>query len=152
MELKLTRKIKSRSYTKGTLSISERIVDEYASGERLSYLCDTLEPTWRDYRHGAYRVKDNSAIPEGRYAVVVSYSPQHKQWLPLLLGDQEFKRKWKDIRIHAGSSAMDTTGSILVGSSTAAGQLLDSWDTLCELKQKIVDARNKGEAVWLTVS
>jgi hypothetical protein len=67
------------------------------SGEGLLYFCDTLEPTWRDYAHGAYKVKGRSAIPEGRYAVVISWSPKFRQWLPILLGGPEFNKQWQGI-------------------------------------------------------
>ena len=109
--------------------------------------CDTLEPTWRDYANGAYKVKGRSAIPEGRYAVVISYSPKFKQWLPILLGVPKFE----GIRIHAGNTAKDTEGCILVGQNREVGKVLDSRKWLYELKQKIVEAKDRGEAVWITI-
>ena len=78
--------------------LSTPLPDREGTGESLLYFCDTLEPTWRDYKNGAYKVKGHSAIPEGRYAVVISYSPKFKQWLPILLGVPKFE----GIRIHAG--------------------------------------------------
>ena len=120
-------------------------------GEGLLYFCDTLEPTWRDYKNGAYKVKGRSAIPEGRYAVVISWSPKFKQWLPILLGGPEFNRKWQGIRIHAGNTSEDTEGCILVGKNKLVGQVVDSRIWVHRLKQKIVEAKAKGEAVWLTI-
>ena len=70
MELLLTRIAKKKTYTIGRLCILEEVIDEYSTGTAEKYFCDTLEPTWRDYEHGAYKVKGRSAIPEGRYAVV----------------------------------------------------------------------------------
>ena len=122
------------------------------SGERPGlYFCDTLEPTWRDYEHGAYKIKGKSAIPEGRYAVVISYSPKFKQWLPLLLGGPEFNKKWSGIRIHAGNSVKDTEGCILIGENREVGKVLNSRKWLYELKHRIVEAKDRGEAVWLTI-
>ena len=126
MELILTRIAKRKTYTIGRLYIREQVMDEYLPGYEDHYFCDTLEPTWRDYEHGAYKVKGRSAIPEGRYAVVISYSPKFKQWLPILLGGPEFNRKWQGIRIHAGNTAKDTEGCILVGQNRAVGKVLDS--------------------------
>ena len=151
MELLLTRIAKKKTYTIGRLSILEQVMDEYSAGTAEKYFCDTLEPTWRDYANGAYKVKGRSAIPEGRYAVVISWSPKFKQWLPILLGGPEFNRKWQGIRIHAGNTAKDTEGCILVGKNREVGKVLDSRIWVHRLKQKIVEAKDKGEAVWLTI-
>jgi len=151
MELILKRIAKRKTYTIGRLYIREQVMDEYLPGYEDHYFCDTLEPTWRDYEHGAYKVKGRSAIPEGRYAVVISWSPKFKLWLPILLGGPDFNRKWQGIRIHAGNTAKDTEGCILVGQNREVGKVLDSRKWLNELKQKIVEAKDKGEAVWLTI-
>ena len=151
MELILKRIAKRKTYTIGRLYIREQVMDEYLPGYEDHYFCDTLEPTWRDYANGAYKVKGRSAIPEGRYAVVISYSPKFKQWLPILLGGPEFNRKWQGIRIHAGNTAKDTEGCILVGQNREVGKVLDSRKWLYELKQKIVEAKDRGEAVWITI-
>ena len=147
MELILERIAKRKAYTIGRLYIRRRVDDEYLAGTADDYFCDTLEPTWRDYEHGAYKVKGRSAIPEGRYAVVISYSPKFRQWLPILLGVPKFE----GIRIHAGNTAKDTEGCILVGKNREVGKVLDSRKWLYELKQKIVEAKDRGEAVWLTI-
>ena len=147
MELILKRIAKRKTYTIGRLFIREQVMDEYLPGTENKYFCDTLEPTWRDYEHGAYKVKGRSAIPEGRYAVVISYSPRFKQWLPILLGVPKFE----GIRIHAGTTAKDTEGCILVGKNREVGKVLDSRKWLYELKQKIVEAKDRGESVWITV-
>ena len=157
MELILERIAKRKTYTIGRLSLTpdpspiER-GDSKASPkggglEGASYFCDTLEPTWRDYAHGAYKVKGRSAIPEGRYAVVISFSPKFQQWLPILLGVPKFE----GIRIHAGNCSEDTEGCILVGKNKLVGQVVDSRIWLHRLKQKIVEAKDKGEAVWITI-
>ena len=151
MELVLTRIAKRKTYTIGRLAIVERIDDEYLAGSQETYFCDTLEPTWRDYANGAYKVKGRSAIPEGRYAVVISWSPKFKQWLPILLGGPEFNKQWQGIRIHAGNTAKDTQGCILVGRNQRVGEVLESRKWLYELKQKIVEAKARDEAVWLTI-
>ena len=151
MELILERIAKRKTYTIGRLYIQRRVDDEYLAGTENQYFCDTLEPTWRDYEHGAYKVKGRSAIPEGRYAVVISYSPKFKQWLPILLGGPEFNRKWQGIRIHAGNCSEDTEGCILVGKNREVGKVLDSRIWLHRLKQKIVEAKDRGEPVWITI-
>ena len=158
MELILRRIAKKKGYTIGRLYIkSEETKDNPISppsegqgealGEATLYLCDTLEPTWRDYNNGAYKIKGRSAIPEGRYAVVITYSPKMKQWLPLLLNVPKFS----GIRIHAGNTTKDTEGCILVGKNREVGKVLDSRMWLSRLKQKIVEAKERGEGVWIRV-
>ena len=151
MELILERIAKRKTYTIGRLYIQRRVDDEYLAGTENQYFCDTLEPTWRDYEHGGYKVKGRSAIPEGRYAVVISFSPKFKQWLPILLGGPEFNSKWQGVRIHAGNCSEDTEGCILVGKNREVGKVLDSRIWVHRLKQKIVEAKGRGEAVWLTI-
>ena len=143
----MTRIAKRKTYTIGRLAIRKEVNDEYLAGTADEYFCDTLEPTWRDYAHGGRKIKGRSAIPEGRYAVVISWSPKMKAWLPILLGVPNFK----GIRIHAGNTAKDTQGCILVGRNQRVGEVLESRKWLYELKQKIVEAKKRGEPVWLTI-
>ena len=151
MELILERIAKRKTYTIGHLYIAkEPDGNNPGLGQPLTkglQICDTLEPTWRDYANGAYKVKGRSAIPEGRYAVVISFSPKFKQWLPILLGVPKFE----DIRIHAGNTSADTEGCILVGRNLIVGQVVDSRIWVHRLKQKIVEAKSRGEAVWITI-
>ena len=151
MELILTRIAKRQTYTIGRLCIQESIIDEYSSGTAEKYFCDTLEPTWRDYQNGARKVKGKSAIPEGRYAVVMTYSPKFDKWLPQLIGHHEFNKEWKGVRIHAGNTEKHTQGCILVGENKIKGRLLNSCNTLLDLKQLIVEAKARDEPVWLTI-
>ena len=160
MELVLVRIAKRKTYTIGRLSIVERMDDEYLAGSKEMYFCDTLEPPVLEMKTSVSKeavlrspAKAQSlkpfAIPEGRYAVVITWSPTLKMWLPILLGGPDFNSLFKGIRIHAGNTADDTQGCILVGRNQIVGRVLESRKWLYELKQKIVEA--KGEAVWLTI-
>ncbi|MDY4499627.1 MAG: DUF5675 family protein, partial [Prevotella sp.] len=75
MKLTLKRIARRADYTIG------RLTDE--KGERI---CDTLEPTWRNYKGGELKVPKKSAVPEGTFRVVVTKSPRFKKYLPLLVG------------------------------------------------------------------
>ena len=66
------------------------------------------------------------AIPEGEYRVSMTYSPKYKTQLPLIKGDSRFNSLWQGIRIHAGNTAKDTQGCILVGKNREVGKVLDS--------------------------
>ena len=162
MELILTRIAKRKAYTIGRLSFVERVDDEYLAGEREVYFCDTLVPPVVEMKttmslEEVLRspVKTQSmkpfAIPEGRYAVVVTWSPKFKMYLPLLVGDQVFNGLFQGIRIHMGNTAKDTAGCILVGRNQIVGRLLESRKWLYELKQLIVAAKARNEPVWLTI-
>lgn len=135
MELLLKRIAKQKDYTIGRLSIDG------------IFFCNTLEPKWCDYQNGECKVEGHSAIPEGRYPVLISYSPQFGMWLPILLWVPMFK----GIRIHAGNTVEDTRGCILVGDNLQKGMLLNSRVTLYRLIEKITEVKEKGEGVWITV-
>jgi hypothetical protein len=162
MELILTRIAKRKAYTIGRLSILKEENEEYRTYTREEYFCDTLEPTALELKTSVSKetvlrspVKTQLlkpfAIPEGRYAVVITWSPKFKMWLPLLLGGPDFNRLFKGIRIHMGNTAADTAGCILVGRNQIVGQVLESRKWLYELKQKIVEAKARNEPVWLTI-
>ena len=146
MEIVLTRIAKRKTYTIGRLAIIREVNEEYKTYEQEEYFCDTLEPTWRDLAHGAPKVYGKTAIPEGRYAVAVTWSPKFKEWLPLLLHVPGFE----GIRIHAGNTPEHTQGCILVGRNRYIGQVIDSRRTMDQLKKLMLE-RPEGEAVWITI-
>lgn len=162
MEIILTRIAKRQQYTIGRLAIVERIDDAYLAGEREVYFCDTLEPpviqtkttvSLASVLRSPVKLKSIKpvAIPEGRYAVVITYSPKFNKWLPLLLGGQDFNRLWQGIRIHFGNTVADTQGCILLGRNQRVGRLFESRKWVYELKQKIIEAKARKEAVWITI-
>ena len=104
MDLRLKRIARQTGYTIGRLYVVEPDDDGLPDGEKLTYLTDTLEPQWRDLKGGAYKIRGRTAIPEGRYPLVVTRSPKFGKWLPLLMGVPGFE----GVRIHSGNTAADT--------------------------------------------
>ena len=120
--LTLTRIAKRADYTIG------RLEDE--NGVKI---CDTLEPTWRNYKGGELKVPRKSAVPEGTYPVVVTKSKKFGKYLPLLVGVPGFE----GVRIHSGNTVNDTEGCILVGQNLIKGKVLMSRLTLEKLMRLI---------------
>ena len=132
MKLILTRIARKAEYTIG------RLEDE--NGKRI---CDTLEPTWRDYKGGEMKIPKKSAIPEGSYRVVVTKSWRFQKYLPLLVGVPGFE----GVRIHAGNTSRDTEGCILVGQNLQVGKVLWSRITLEKLMKLIENEKE----IYLTI-
>lgn len=129
MELKLNRIFLGSSATIGELYIDKK------------YIADTLEDRVRPEGEKVY---GKTAIPEGTYEMVLSYSPRFKKILPEILNVPNFT----GIRIHCGNSSADSSGCILVG--TWDGEKEDwvdnsriAFNELMSLLQKAADNKEK---------
>ena len=149
MELLLERTEKNESYTVGRLSLLNRIDDEYLAGEDKDFLYDTLEPPVRQIDpKGRYILTKPTAIPEGRYAVVVTYSRKYDKWLPLLLWVDRFQ----DVRIQAGKTVADIEGgNIIIGMYRGDGRIVNAPNSVWNLKDMMVQAKHRGEPIFLTI-
>ena len=116
VRIKIDRRYKKEGYTIGLLYVDGRL------------WCNTLEDT---VRPDGVKIQGQTAIPAGVYNVCLTPSPKFKRSLPLLENVPNFT----GIRIHAGNTAKDTEGCILVGENTQRGMVLNSryWE------KKIVD-------------
>ncbi len=149
MELLLERTEKNENYTVGRLSLLNRIDDEYLAGEDKDFLYDTLEPPVRQFDpKGRYILTKPTAIPEGRYAVVITYSRKYDKWLPLLLWVDRFQ----DVRIQAGKTVADIEGgNIIIGMYRGDGRIVNAPNSVWNLKDMIVKAKHRGEPIFITI-
>ncbi|CAB4218583.1 hypothetical protein UFOVP1605_35 [uncultured Caudovirales phage] len=145
MEIKVTREHFNEVCTIGSLTIDGDDLHLY-----------TLEDTDRRLSQtddlGAIKqmkVFGSTAIPYGRYEVAMTYSDRFKQVMPLLLNVKGFD----GIRVHAGNTAADTLGCVLVAyqKDILNNRILQSRGAIAELYMLISEAIKK-EKVFITIS
>lgn len=116
MKLILERKTLKPEYTIGKL---------YVDG---AFFSDTLEDTVRDVNHNGKfddsekKIFGKTAIPYGTYKITMEMSPRFGKILPRLHNVPEFE----GVLIHAGNTAEDTHGCILLGENKEIGKVLNS--------------------------
>jgi hypothetical protein len=110
-----------RRYLCETYTIGKFSLNDYK-------LCDTLEDKVRDYNKdgdlmdaGETKIFGETAIPYGRYRVVVTHSPKFKRETPLLLNVRHFDY----IRMHSGAKPEHSLGCVLVGENKIKGGLIN---------------------------
>jgi hypothetical protein len=111
------------------------------------FQCFTLEDKDRNLEQQGEKVYGETAIPRGKYDVVITYSKRFRTELPLLVDVPQFE----GIRIHPGNFSGDTEGCILVGSGTAPDRLFNSRAAFNALFQRLEVAYAKGEEITIEV-
>jgi hypothetical protein len=106
--------------------------------------CYTLEDI---VRPDGEKVYGETAIPAGRYRVVITFSNRFRRDLPLLLDVPNFE----GIRIHPGNTAADTHGCILVGMERSGDTITHSRVAFAGLFADIRDAVERREEIWIEV-
>ena len=128
MELRLKRTKSDSVSTLGELYIGNEFV------------CFTLEDTDRFLEEGGIKLVGATAIPRGRYQVVINESVRFKRLLPLLIDVPQFS----GVRIHPGNTHKHTEGCILVGKwhdHTEYGYIVkDSRETFQKLFDRLSEA------------
>ena len=96
-----------------------------------NWQCFTLEDVVRDYK-----IPGQTAIPSGKYRIIMTFSSRFSRQLPLLLNVPDFD----GIRIHAGNTDKDTKGCVLVGKVADHDFVSRSREAFSELYDKLVTA------------
>ena len=129
----------------------QKIKEERAVPE---WFCNTMEPTARKLTSRMpqtvirrHKIIGKTAIPTGRYRILITRSRRFGRWLPLLLNVKGFE----GIRIHAGNKPEDTKGCILLGFNRRKGYVLDSTRCVLTLVKMMTEAIAKGEKVFMEV-
>jgi hypothetical protein len=135
VQLRLERTDLGPTYTIGRLFVDD------------VFECYTLEDR---VRPEGEKVPGSTAIPDGEYEVVITWSPRFKRILPLLVDVENFT----GVRIHPGNSDADTEGCILVGSAIGVGgdTLLRSRVAFAALMEKMNLATSAGEDIRIAIT
>ena len=134
MKLRVERRFLKPGYTIGRLEVDGK------------YFCDTLEDQVRDLSREK-KVPGQTAIPAGKYEVIVNISPRFKRKLPRLLNVPGFE----GILIHRGNTPGDTAGCILVGENKAKGRVINSTPYELRLTEMIERAQSAGESITIEI-
>lgn len=143
MEIRVKRTIKTKRSTTGVLSILGS-----------PFTCFTLEDTDRGLQASmcpaeilATKVDGQTAIPAGRYEVAITMSTRFNKELPLLLAVPGFS----GIRIHAGNTAADTAGCLLVGKDSHLDRVGRSREAFGELDCLLRQALHHQEKIFINI-
>ena len=129
MKMTLTRDVITPTFTLGKLQCGK-------------YEFFTCEDAVREVKIPAI-----TAIPAGKYKVIISFSNRFKKPLPLLLDVPNFK----GVRIHSGNTAADSEGCILVGTVRAKDRVINSRYAMSILQPLIEEDMRMGNDVWLEI-
>ena len=139
MELNLKRQKSTATSTPGDLLI-----------DGIPY-CYTLEDVVREVPGrpvSEWKVAKATAIPVGRYEIVLARSNRFQRILPLLLAVEGFA----GILMHGGNTHENTEGCLLVGRlRDNADRIHDCAPVLHELIRKMLEAEFRKEKIWITV-
>lgn len=153
MEVKLKRIARKSTYTIGRV---------FVNGARF---CDSVEDRDRGLLQSmtpaeiiSIKVPGETAIPAGRYRIdmdtyssrfggVQFYKDLCGGFLPRLVNVPGYA----GVLIHAGNTAADSAGCIIVGENKAVGMVLNSRATLTKLYNAMKAAHAAGEEIWINI-
>ena len=133
-----------RLYRKDTYTIGKLYIDG-------GYFCDVVEDRDRGLTQDMslseikkIKVMHETAIPYGKYKVILSYSPRFKRILPAILNVLGFE----GIRIHNGVNAKSSSGCLIVGRNTIKGGVTRSK----EYMERLIDILKKANTIEIEIT
>ena len=127
-----------REPSKNDTTLGSLFIDDH-------WQCHTLEDV---IRPAGEKVRNKTAIPPGRYKLILSMSNRFKKIMPEVLNVPMFT----GIRIHSGNTAKDTAGCLLVGQtrSVETRSIGRSRFAYTALMLKPMAAVKAGETIYIT--
>ena len=127
-------------------TIGDMLIDD-------KFYCYTLEDVDRQYNSNIrklwrkeLKIAGQTAIPYGRYEIIINWSNKFQCPMPLLLNVPDYE----GVRIHAGNTDANTEGCILVGATQSKDFIGNSRSTFKSLFPMIREALKVGK-VWITI-
>ena len=124
--------------------IRETFTDESTIGKLFIngvFHCFTLEDKVRENK-----IQNVTAIPKGRYEVIINFSNRFQQQMPLLLNVPNFE----GVRIHWGNFAKDTDGCILLGTTKSVNMIGNSRTAYAKF-MAVLNKVSKTEKIFITI-
>lgn len=146
--LNLFRNSLTKESALGTLSIAE--------GDKEEFICYTLEDCVREVPNGPvknWKIPGQTAIPRGRYRVLKTMSQRFKRYTLHIMDVPGFA----GIRIHAGNTAGDTEGCVLVGTGIAdrsingSQAITSSRDAVAKLEARLFPLLDDYQPIFIVV-
>jgi len=143
MEIVVTRKTRTPRSTIGTLTIPGN-----------PFTCFTLEDQDRGLNNKMplseiqkAKVFGRTAIPAGRYQVIIDFSDHFGTDMPHILNVPDYG----GVRIHSGNVPADTLGCLLVGLDQGTDIITNSRLAFTSFYMVLKQAIDSGEAVYITI-
>lgn len=113
-----------------------------------SFFYYTLEDMDRKLEEGGVKIPKMTAIPRGRYQVIIDFSNRYQRRMPHILNVPQFE----GIRIHIGNYPGDTEGCILIGKliDDPNHVVLESKKAFDDFFPRLEAGLKEGE-VWITI-
>lgn len=153
LELAIERRYFKPTYTIGRLLVEGMEFSDVLEDKDRGLTSDM--PTTEIYKRKVY---GSTAIPYGRYELRLSVSPKFKNrgWaekydglVPEILGVPGFA----NIRLHPGTTCVDTDGCPLPGMNKAVGKVLESQKAYYDLMDfYLKPAHDRGQQMFITIT
>ena len=114
------------------------------------FQCHTLEDVVREVPGkpiSEWKIPGKTAIPAGRYQILITHSPRFKRFLPHLQNVPGFE----GVRIHPGNTDADTEGCILPGRWDGKDRVLESKSAYAALVLRLDAALKRDQKIYIEV-